>query len=73
VTLPSVTYTGTEVVLLVAMIAGSLPLLDQTDYEVADLTLDKALATLHRPLAPDLETRIAQLRHRGHLYEGDRP
>ncbi len=59
---PSVTYTGTEVALLAGIIAGALPDLDDSDFEVADLLLDKALAALPRPLAPDMEAQIARLR-----------
>lgn len=69
--LPSVTYTGEEVALVVAMIASCLPSFDQADFDVADLMLDKALASLHRPLAPDIEARLALLRHRGLPHEGD--
>jgi hypothetical protein len=62
--MPSVTYTGDEVLLLVAMIATSLQQFDRRDYEIADLMLDKALATLHRPLAPDIEAKLAEMRAR---------
>lgn len=66
---PTVTYTGMEVVLVTAMIAGSLPDLDQDDYEIADLMLDKAMASLPQPLAPDLEAKIARLRTRPNQQE----
>lgn len=66
---PSVTFTGIEVALVVAMIADSLPHLGRDDYEVADLMLDKAMGALHRPLAPDIEARLAALRHRPDLEE----
>lgn len=59
---PKVTYTGTEVALLAGIIAGALPALDDSDFDVADLLLDKALAALPRPLAPDMEAQIARLR-----------
>lgn len=59
---PSVTYTGTEVALLAGIIAGALPALDDADFEVADLLLDKAMAALPRPVAPELEAQIARLR-----------
>lgn len=61
---PTVTYTGNEVALVAGIIAASLPALGQADYEVADLMLDRALASLPRPLAADLEERIARLRDR---------
>jgi hypothetical protein len=59
---PSVTYTGAEVALLAGIIAGALPALDDADFEVADLLLDKAMAALPRPIAPELEEHIARLR-----------
>lgn len=59
---PSVTYTGAEVALLAGIIAGALPSLDDSDFEVADLLLDKAMAALPRPLAPELDAQIARLR-----------
>lgn len=59
---PSVTYTGDEVALVAGFIAACLPFLDQADFDVADLLLDKALASLPQPLAPDLEECIARLR-----------
>lgn len=59
---PKVTYTGTEVALLAGIIAGALPALDDSDFDVADLLLDKALAALPRPLAPEMEAQIARLR-----------
>lgn len=64
---PSVTYTGDEVALVAGFIAACLPALDQADFDVADLLLDRALAVLPRPLAPDVEARIARLRHRPHV------
>lgn len=60
----SVTYTGEEVALVAGMIASCLPVLDQADYEVADLLLERALAVMPRPLNPDLAFRIAKLRQR---------
>jgi len=60
--IPSVTYTGTEVALLAGIIAGALPTLDDADFEVADLLLDKAMAALPRPMAPGIEAQIDRLR-----------
>lgn len=59
---PKVTYSGAEVALLAGIIAGALPSLDDADFEVADLLLDKAMAALPRPIAPELEAQIARLR-----------
>lgn len=59
---PTVTYTGAEVALLAGIIAGALPSLDDADFEVADLLLDKAMAALPRPMAPGLEAQINRLR-----------
>lgn len=59
---PSVTYTGEEVALVAGCIAASLPYLAASDFDVADLLLDKALAAMPQPLSPDLEVRIALLR-----------
>lgn len=61
---PSVTYTGEEVALVAGFIALCLPVLNQADFDVADLLLDRAIAALPRPLALDLATRIEQLRQR---------
>lgn len=58
----SVTYSGAEVAVLVGIIAGALPALYDADFEVADLLLDKAMAALPRPIAPELEARITRLR-----------
>lgn len=63
----SVTYTGEEVALVAALIASALPMLDENDFEVADLLLDRALAVMPRPLAVDLATRIELLRQREHF------
>jgi hypothetical protein len=59
---PSVTYTGTEVALLAGIIAGALPALDDADFDVADLLLDKAMAALPRPMSPALAAHIERLR-----------
>ncbi|MBS67280.1 MAG: hypothetical protein Tp170SUR191951_77 [Prokaryotic dsDNA virus sp.] len=59
---PTVTFSGAEVALLAGIIAGALPALDESDFDVADLLLDKALAALPRPIAPDLGNKIAHLR-----------
>jgi hypothetical protein len=64
---PTVTFTGSEVALVAGLIATSLPALDQADFDVADLMLDRALAALPRPLAADVEARIARLRDRPHF------
>lgn len=61
-TAPSVTFTGEEVAIVASLIAGTLPQLDESDFEVADLLLDRALAVLPRPLPPDLAARIERLR-----------
>ena len=58
----SVTYTGEEVALVAGFIAAALPALAPDDFEVADLLLERALAVMPRPLAPDLAQRLAQLR-----------
>lgn len=60
----SVTYTGTEVALVAGCLARALPMLDQNDFDVVDLLLDRALAALPQPLAPDLDVHIAMLRKR---------
>ncbi len=60
---PSVTFSGTEVALVAGMIAISLPSLSGSDFEVADLMLDKALAAIPRPISPALEDHIARLRY----------
>jgi hypothetical protein len=64
---PTVTYTGEEVALVAGFIAAALPSLDQADFDVADLLLDRALAVMPRPLAVDIATRIEQLRQRPHF------
>lgn len=61
---PSVTYTGEEVALVAGFIAACLPALDASDFDVADLLLDRALAAMPQPLAPDLDVHIAMLRKR---------
>ncbi|MEJ7831362.1 MAG: hypothetical protein WKF79_00470 [Nocardioides sp.] len=63
-TAPSVTYTGGEVAFLAGFIAASLPSLNDQDFDVADLMLDRALGALTQPLAPDIADRIAALRVR---------
>ena len=63
-TIPSVTYTGTEVALVAGFIARALPVLDARDYEVADLLLDRALAALPQEVAPDIMAEINRLRGR---------
>lgn len=63
-TTPSVTYTGEEVAIVAGLIASGLPSLNDQDFDVADLLLERALAALPRPLSPDLNTRIATLRDR---------
>lgn len=68
---PTVTYTGDEVALVAGLIAAALPSLDQRDFEVADLLLDRALAVMPRPLAVDLAVRIEQLRQRPHFRMED--
>ena len=61
-TIPSVTFTGTEVAILAGLIAGSLPTLEDDDWDVADLLLDKALAALPQPLSGDLAAKIEHQR-----------
>lgn len=61
---PSVTFCGEEVALVAGCLASTLPDVAGGDWEVIDLLLDRALAALPRPLAPDLEARIAKLRER---------
>ncbi len=62
--IPSVTYTGEEVALVAGFIALALPALGTDDFDVADLLLDRALAAMPQPLAPDLNAMIAHLRQR---------
>lgn len=64
VTNPSVTFTGTEVAILAGLIAGSLPTLEDDDFEVADHLLDKALAGLAQPLSDELAAKIERQRVR---------
>lgn len=61
---PSVTYTGTEVAILAGIIAGTLPTLEDDDWDVADLLLDRALAALPQPLSDDLAAKIERQRVR---------
>lgn len=68
---PTVTYTGEEVALVAGFIAAALPALDQADFDVADLLLDRALAVMPRPLAVDLALRIELLRQRPHFRMED--
>jgi hypothetical protein len=68
---PTVTYTGEEVALVAGFIAAALPTLNQDDFEIADLLLDRALAVMPRPLAVDLATRIEQLRQRSNFNMED--
>lgn len=68
---PAVTYTGEEVALVAGLIASALPSLDQDDFDVADLLLDRALAVMPRPLAVDLALRIELLRQRPHFRMED--
>ena len=63
-TIPSVTFTGTEVAILAGLIAGALPTLEDDDWDVADLLLDKALAALPQPLSDALATKIERQRIR---------
>lgn len=67
---PSVTYTGNEVALLAALIAAGLPALNENDFDVADLLLERALAAIP-PLSPDVAARIAALRERPHTRMED--
>jgi hypothetical protein len=67
--IPSVTFTGTEVALVAGCIAKMLPELDAQDFEVLDLLLERALAALPQPLAPDLQAAIAKLRQRAPTEE----
>lgn len=62
-TTPTVTYTGNEVALVAGLIASGLPALNDRDFDVADLMLERALAAMP-PLAPDNAARIAALRER---------
>lgn len=55
----SVTYTGTEVGFIVGALVRVLPTADDRDFEVLDLMLERALAVMPRPLAPDLAASIA--------------
>jgi hypothetical protein len=61
---PSVTYTGTEVAILAGIIAGTLPTLEDDDWDVADLLLDRALAALPQPLSAELAAKIERQRIR---------
>lgn len=62
---PSVTYTGEEVALVAGFIVVALPLLDDRDFEVADLLLERALAAMPAPLSADLASKIELIRRRG--------
>jgi len=64
-TISTVTYTGDEVAIVAGLIAACLPALDPADYEVADLMLDRAIAAMNPPLAPDIEARLILLRAKG--------
>lgn len=59
---PTVTFTGIEVALVAGCLAKTLPDVAPDDREVIDLLLDRTLAALPRPLAPDLVARIERLR-----------
>lgn len=58
------TYTGEEIALVAGCIAITLPSTSDQDFEVLDLLLDRALAAMPQPLAPDLALKIAALRAR---------
>lgn len=58
----SVTYTGPEVAFVIGALASVLPSLNEADYDVADLLIERALSGLDRPLPADLAERVAQLR-----------
>src|SRR3546814_1412756 len=58
----SVIYAGPEVALLAGILAGALPRLDDEDFEVADMLLEKALAALPHPMPPDLAAKIEHQR-----------
>lgn len=62
---PSVTFTGSEVSLVIGVLAAALPKMCPDDYEVADLMIDRAVASIGCALAPDIQARIAELRARG--------
>ena len=68
---PTVTYTGPEVALLAGCIARTLPLVGTQDYDVLDLMLERALAALPQPLAPDIALLIKRLRERTHTNMED--
>lgn len=57
-----VEYTGDEIALLAGILAGALPTLDDEDFDVADLLLEKALAALPWPMPPDLAAKIEHQR-----------
>lgn len=61
-TVPSVTFTGTEVVLVAGLIARSLRVLQPDDREVCELLLDRALAALPWQVSPDIMVEINRLR-----------
>lgn len=67
---PSVTYTGSEVALVAALIASGLPSLNESDFDVADLMLERALGAMPS-LSPDNAARIAALRERPHTRMED--
>src|SRR3546814_931054 len=58
----SVIYAGPEVALLAGILAGALPRLDDEDFEVADMLLEKALAALPHPMPQDLAAKIEHQR-----------
>ena len=57
-----VEYTGDEIALLAGILAGALPTLDDEDFDVADLLLEKALAALPWPMPPVLAAKIEHQR-----------
>lgn len=62
--IPRVVYTGEEVAIVAGLIAAALPKMEDEDFDVADLLLDKALAGLPQPLSPDLAEKIEHQRTR---------
>jgi hypothetical protein len=64
VSVPSVTYTGEEVAILAGVLAGALPKLSGDEFEVADLLLERALASLPEPLSATTMARIERQRRR---------
>lgn len=55
---PSVTFTGTEVALLAGVIARALSVLDEEDFDVVDLMLERTLAAMPQPVSPELMKAI---------------